>query len=334
MVSDYGNTADADLERRVRDALRHEADAIEPSGAGLGAIQARTARGAAAGRARTRWLAGGAAALATAAAVAAITVLGTSDLGLAPGPAPQPAGPAGPAVGAPPLAVFYLDSTPERIGEPGSVRVDDPGLYQELRPAPAQGDRVESAVRELAGSTPADPDYANPWHGVTVHQVRFDSADAVVDVSALPPEGPSREAGLQALAHTVWSAAGTRAPVEVTVEVDGEAVRTVSAADPVGTFAGIWVLSPEQGAELGAPVGFSGMAATFEGNVAYEIRHGGPLGQVVASGATIARGGMGTWSQWSFTRRLEPGAYTLVAFDEDPALGGRRDVDTKDFTVR
>jgi Immunoglobulin-like domain of bacterial spore germination len=329
MVNDFGRTgeagaADAELEQQVRDALRHEADTVEPSGAGLGAIQARTAGGAAAARARTRWFAGGTAALATAAAVAAIAVIGTGDLGIGPGPRP---GPAGPPADTQALQIFYLDRTPERIGEPGSESVDEPGLYREVHQVEVQAGPVEAAVRELASGTPRDADYVNAWAGTTVRSVEVRADRVVVEVDQAPVTGSPAPG--QQLAHTVTAAAGH--DVEVVVRAQGVDAAPLHAAPPLEAFARIWVSTPAQDATVDAPVRFTGMAATFEGNVAYEVLRGR---QVVASGATITRGGMGVWSPWTFTERLAPGTYTLVAFDEDPALGGRRDVDTKVFTVR
>jgi Immunoglobulin-like domain of bacterial spore germination/Sporulation and spore germination len=314
-----------EFEARVRDALRGEAEKVEPSGEGLLAIRERTGRGGSAGRARTRWYGGGAAVLATAAAVTAIAVLGSSDLSIDLQP-----GPAGPAVDTAPVQLYFLDSTPEKRGEPGYVSVAAPGLYRETHEAPAGADPVEDAVRELVRTSPTDPDYANPWQGITVSSVRSTPAGAVVDVSALPSSGKERESALQALAQTVATAGSTGNATRVSVEVNGQPAMTVGAADPVGTFAGIWVLTPEQGTAVHSPVAFSGMAATFEGNVAYEIRD---AGGVVAQGATTTTGGMGVWSSWSVIQRLAPGSYTVTVFDEAPALGGRRDVDTKAFSV-
>lgn len=320
---------DTALEDRVREALRREAATVEPSGHSLQAIQARTAHGAA-GRTRGRWYAGGAV-LATAAAVAAIALVGTGDLGLGDGDTTAPAAPGQPAQ-TQALPIFYLDSSPERRGEPGSVTRDDPGLYREIHEVGVDGERVEAAVRELAGSVPNDADYTNPWQDVSVGSVDVQPREVVVAVNALPPAGPGHAAALQALAHTVQAAAETGDVVRVVVELDdGTTAATVTAGDPVSTYAGIWVTTPVQGATVDSPVTFSGLAATFEGNVAYEISRGD---RVVASGATIAEGGMGSWSEWSFTERLQPGDYTVTAFDVDPALGGRRDVETKDFTVR
>jgi len=327
-----GGASPEGLEDRVRTALRREAEAVEPSGDALLAIRERTGRGAragrgsGAGRARARWFGGGAAVLATAAAVTAIAVVGSSDLRVDLRP-----GPAGQAADTVPVQLYFLDSTPERRGEPGYVSVAAPGLYRETHVAPAGSDAVEAAVRELVRATPADPDYVNPWEGVTVRSVRSTPGGAVVDVSALPSSGRQRESALQALAHTVAAAGSAGNATRVSVEVNGQPATTVGAADPVGTFAGIWVLTPEQGTAVHSPVAFSGLAATFEGNVAYEIRG---VDGVVADGATTTSGGMGVWSPWSFTQRLAPGSYTLTVFDEDPALGGRRDVDTKAFTVR
>lgn len=327
MVKRYDDSDHSDhaaFEDLVRAALRREAEAVEPS-EGLHAIRSRTAR-AATGRARRRWVTTGAV-LATAAAVTAIVLAGAIGLG----DGDDTAAPAGPGGATRAVQVFYLDSTPEKRGEPGSVSVDDPGLYRETHLVEADGDRVEAAVRELISSAPEDGDYRNPWAGITLNSVDVapGANQVVVDVSAVPDPSSVGGPADQALAHTVSAATGGT-PL-VVVEVDGRPDgRDLRAGDPVSTFARIWVSTPEQGASVTSPVRFTGLAATFEGNVAYEIRRGA---QVVARGATTSASGLG-WSEWSFTQRLRPGDYTLVAFDEDPALGGRRDIDTKDFTVR
>ncbi|HWL98372.1 MAG TPA: Gmad2 immunoglobulin-like domain-containing protein [Nocardioidaceae bacterium] len=326
MVKRYEDSDHAAFENLVRESLRREADTVEPA-EGLRAIQTRTAR-AATGGARRRWVATGAV-LATAAAVIAIALTGAIGLGDGDDTA-APAGPAGSGATRA-VQVFYLDSTPERLGEPGSVSVDDPGLYRETHLVEADGDRVEAAVRELLSSPPDDGDYRNPWAGITLNSVEVGpgARRVVVDVSAVPDPSAVGGPADQALAHTVSAATGGT-PL-VVVELDGRPDgRDLRAGDPVGTFARIWVSTPEQGDSVTSPVRFTGLAATFEGNVAYELRRGS---QVVARGATTSESGLG-WSEWSFTQRLRPGDYTLVAFDEDPALGGRRDIDTKDFTVR
>lgn len=312
------------FEEQVRVALHREAETVEPSGDGLAKIQARTAGGAT-GRAQRRWLGAGTAMLATAAAVTAIALVGTGVLDLGTdGATPAPAGPA---TQTQPVQVFYLDGTPETIGEPGSERVEDPRLYREIHQVAVDDGMsdVEAAVRELAGGQPDDPDYVNPWTDVDLRSVDVQANRVVVEVGQ-----PVREEVAQQLAHTVQAAEGQATEVVVRSNAEPRDV-VVQPASPVEVFARLWVTSPEQDTTVDSPVTFSGMAATFEGNVAYEILRGE---QVVARGATISAGGMGVWSEWSFTERLQPGDYTLVTFDEDPALGGRRDVDTKDFTVR
>lgn len=312
------------FEEQVRVALHREAETVEPSGDGLAKIQARTAGGAT-GRAQRRRLGAGTAMLATAAAVTAIALVGTGVLDLGTdGATPAPAGPA---TQTQPVQVFYLDSTPETIGEPGSERVEDPRLYREIHQVAVDDGMsdVEAAVRELAGSQPDDPDYVNPWTDVDLRSVDVQANRVVVEVGQ-----PVREEVAQQLAHTVQAAEGQATEVVVRSNAEPRDV-VVQPASPVEVFARLWVTSPEQDTTVDSPVTFSGMAATFEGNVAYEILRGE---QVVARGATISAGGMGVWSEWSFTERLAPGDYTLVAFDEDPALGGRRDIDTKSFTVQ
>jgi hypothetical protein len=313
------------FEERVRVALRREAETVQPSDDGLTRIQARTAGGAR-GRAQRRWFAAGTAMVATAAAVTAVVLVGTGVLGLGlGGGAPTPAAPATQTQA---LQVFYLDSTPETIGEPGSEFVEDPRLYRETHRVPVDEGMsdVEAAVRELAGSTPDDPDYVNPWSDADLRSVDVQANRVVVEVGE-----PLRDEVAQQLAHTVQAAAGQQTEVVVRSDAFEPRDTVVQPASPLEAFARIWVTTPAQRATVDSPVTFTGMAATFEGNVAYEIKRGQ---EVVAGGATIAAGGMGSWSEWSFTERLQPGDYTLVTFDEDPALGGRRDVDTKDFTVR
>lgn len=321
---DGARRRDEEFEQQVRDALRTEAETVEPSAGGLREIQARTAGGAAR-RARTRWFAGGTAALATAAAVTAIALAGSLDLGLG---GPEETGPAAPAGSEQALAIFYLDSTPERRGEPGSVTLADPKLYREVHQVAVSGSRVEAAVRELATSTPEDLDYVNPWAGTTIESVRMEDERVVVEADGVPTRprfGPGQQ-----LAHTVRAA--TNRDLPVVVVVDGVETAPVRPETPLEAFAGIWVTTPEHRSTVSSPVTFAGNAATFEGNVAYEITRQSD-GKVVADGATITQGGMGVWSEWSVTEELAPGTYVVTAFDEDAALGGRRDVDTKTFTV-
>src|SRR5262245_47803305 len=174
-----------EFEARVREALRGEAQTVEPSAGALPAIRERTGstrRGGSAGRARARWFGGGAAVLATAAAVTAIAVVGSTDLGLDSQRQGAPAT-AGPAVDTAPVQLFFLDSTPEKRGEPGNVTVAIPGLYRETHQAPVGANPVDSAVRELVRASPNDPDYVNPWQGTTVGSVRTTPTGAVVDLS-------------------------------------------------------------------------------------------------------------------------------------------------------
>jgi hypothetical protein len=88
--------------------------------------------------------------------------------------------------------------------------------------------------------------------------------------------------------------------------------RTVSSADGSLTIA-----SPGAGSTVASPFVVQGRAATFEGNVQWELRQGST---VVERGFTTA-GECCTLSPYSFSVRAEPGDYTLVVHDEDVSDG-------------
>ena len=95
----------------------------------------------------------------------------------------------------------------------------------------------------------------------------------------------------------------------------------------------IWLLQPVEGAQLPAGVlTMSGMACTFEANVAWSIRQGS---SVVRSGSTTAAAACPDWSPWSVTiDGLAPGSYTAEAADYSAKDGSLIARDTKHFTIR
>jgi hypothetical protein len=68
---------------------------------------------------------------------------------------------------------------------------------------------------------------------------------------------------------------------------------------------------------VGSPFVVKGRAATFEGNVQWELRQGST---VVKRGFTTA-GECCTLSPYSFSVSVGPGDYTLVVHDEDVSDG-------------
>ncbi|MPZ59720.1 MAG: hypothetical protein GEU93_00200 [Propionibacteriales bacterium] len=330
------NATRDDLERRVREALEHEARRVEPR-EGLAEIRARTTVSSAGRRRRRRtssrrwWAAAGAAALATAATILAVMTIGGEGPRVTPGP-PDPADPRPTeAVGTVPAEIYYLDATPETKGEAGSEGPDLPRLYRETHLVPdLEEGPAHAAAQELLTAAPEDPDYTNPWLELDAEVNSVDVTDDVitVDLTAAPDPGRDQSPVVSQLEWTVRRAAGAKA--DVVVQVDGEPrFEEVDPPDPLADLAAIWINKPAQDDAVSSPVTFRGMAAVYEGTVVLELRR---EGRVIDTWPTTARVGF-EWSPWSETRRLDPGNYTLTAFAEDTALGGRRDIDTKDFTV-
>lgn len=325
----------------LRSLLHETAETITPHGS-LDDIRARTRRSS-----TRRWLFP-----AVAAAVALGLAVGgtawvlrdnpTSDQSPA-APAPttgvteEPTG----AVGPPrPATVYY-------VGDTARGR----GLFAEQHEVgdPDTTDSLE-AVRLAVNGDPADPDYRSLWPaGTIVEGVSFDGIGDEGEWGVLlmgpvrdRPAGMSeRDAKLavSAVVRTLQSTMGGRSRVSFYVgeeraqTVLGMSAKAFDAGDDDTVMAPVQISSPAEGADLTAgPIEVTGVAATFEANVVYEVLVGGDA--VVDSGFTTAAECC-TLAPFSFTLDLEPGSYTLVVHDEDMSGEGRPvNQDTKEIIVR
>ena len=95
----------------------------------------------------------------------------------------------------------------------------------------------------------------------------------------------------------------------------------------------IWLLAPTQGATVSSPVQIDGYGTAFEGTISWEVRKGGPDGEVVAKGHTQG-GANGEFGEFHDTVDLPPGTYEMRAFESSAEDGRPLHVDTKTFTVR
>ncbi len=330
---------DDDLRRLLEDAVSD----VEPRDS-LGPIHSRT-------RERTMsskrsWLLGaGAAVVATAATVAAVTMLGgdstTDDPGFAgptaasngpsedarptpseePSPSPSETGSAAPETATVP--VYYLGETTR-----------GPRLFREFhRVGLTDGDPVSTAVLEAVSATPDDPDYRTPWPGGTTAAAVDAPPSDVVTVDVRGAQLRKRPAGMSAeeadlaieqLVYTAQAATQKRSPVQLLL--DGGRTDTllgVPVSEPLAqgaaedVLAQVWVIDPAEGAEVTSPFEVSGLAAAFEANVVWELRAGD---KVVRKGFTTARACC-TMEPYSFKVSAPPGEYTLVVSDSDPSGG-------------
>lgn len=327
---------DDDLRRLFEDAVSD----VEPRDS-LGSIHARTkVRSMSSKRS---WLLGaGAAVVATAATVAAVTVLsgdGTTDEpgfagptaatdgktseGQSPAPSKEPSPSESAAPETATVPVYYLGETTR-----------GPRLYREFhRVELVNDDPVSTAVFEAVAVTPDDPDYRTPWPGgTTAATVESPPADVItVDVRGAglrdrPADLTVEEAELaiEQLVYTAQAAHQSRSPVQLLL--DGNRTDTllgVPVSEPLAqgaaedVLAQVWIIDPAEGAEVTAPFEVSGLAAAFEANVVWELRDGS---KVVKKGFTTARACC-KMEPYSFEVSAPPGEYTLIVTDSDPSGG-------------
>lgn len=360
-----------DFEARLRETLRREGDQIRPTDDGLDRIRARVAEPT---RRRT-WMMAGVVGLATATAIAgAFFVSGdllnqTSDPDTAvppaadsseptPSPTPEPTDSPTPtptpsptqaesAPAPPPTA----DATPTRppqvemtvpvyyLGETTS----GPRLFREFHAVESADPPPVTALNEMFGAKPSDPDYGSPWAPGSRARSVDPSGDAItVDLSreVLQTQVPRATADLmvQQLVYTV-QATLQDATTPVRILVEGEPVSDISGAptaeplvraDAAEVQALTWITAPTQGATVSRTFEVEGIANAFEANVNWQLVRDG---DVVRDGFATAQEGQ-TFSPYSFRiRGVAPGDYTLKVFQESAEDGSETFLDTKQITV-
>jgi len=339
-----------DLRRVLRDAV----DDVEPR-PGLDAIRDRTrepSRGPSRG-----WVLGAfGAAVATAAVVAGVAVLGNDPRPTAdPSPAGTPSGQVSPApTGDPDGDDGTAAPDPgETVAVPVYFAGDTPqgtALYREFQRVDSGVELVSAANRVVRGPV-TDPDYRTLWpEGSEFDEVTFD--DEVIRVRLTDaslhdrPAGMSEEDAELAIEQVVYTLQGVvaaRAPVQFLL--DGNPVDTVlgvPTSEPVANrpqlevLAHVNITSPEQGEEVSGMLVASGVASSFEGTVPLKVMRGS---EVVLEDFATAEGWMGKLFPWQKSidvASLPPGDYTLVASTDDPsggAEGAGPHTDSKDFTI-
>ena len=215
------------------------------------------------------------------------------------------------------LPVYYV------AGQPTGDR-----LFREFSSRTYSGSAGRAALELMIEGRPSDSDYRSLWSPETKINAYTPGADGVVlvDVSELP----AGDLAVHQLVYTVTAAEKDVQAVRLSVNGSDRGVhRRVPRIDVEGL---VWVLEPAQGATVGSPVTFRGVASVFEATLLWRVLRDG---EVVDSGFTTAAGAGPLRADWSLTLELDPGTYEFVAYAED-AEGSGGDVaqDTKTFTVR
>lgn len=326
---------DHELRRMLHDAVSD----VHPSG---GTEDIRALAGAKRPSA-ARWVP-----LTLAAAVATVLVIGGAAWLGGQSDDPPAAGPGGPAA---PISSGSPSAEPDpgRTVQVPVYYVGDTAagqrLFTETRTVTGvTGTDLQVAVQEALTGSPVDGDYSvwAPAEGVTA---ATSSNDEAIVINLTGFEGPAGDMNdedariwLQAL---VWTAdAATRSQLPVVFQIDGQPVDNLLATDtslPVqrtsadSVLATVSISTPTEGATVANQFEVTGIAATFEANVVWELKQGD---RVVRNGfATAAE--CCTLSPYSFTVTTTPGDYTLVVHDTDESDGegvGTSE-DTKNITV-
>ncbi|MET1058799.1 MAG: Gmad2 immunoglobulin-like domain-containing protein [Nocardioides sp.] len=353
-----GQGAGPGSEDDLRRVLHDTVDGLEPQ-PGLDAIRART-REQHPGHGRA-WLLGAfGAAVATAAVVAGVAVLGGGPRPTADnGPAVTPSGQVSPTGDASeePTDGSSGDATGDTVAAPVYFAGDSPegvSLYREFQRVDA-GDRLRAAANLAVRGSAADPDYRSLWpDGAAIDAVGFDGVgvDGLLQVSlsdaalrVRPPTMTEREAQLaiQQVVYTLQGVVGARAPLQFLLDGHpADTVLGVPTAEPLANEPQLEVLSqvnltaPEQGEEVASMLVVTGVASSFEATVPLKVMRGS---EVVLEDVATADG----WGDrlYPFTVSLDlsslpAGDYTLVASTDDPSGGAEGNgpyTDSKDFTL-
>ena len=349
-------------EDELRQVLHDTVDGLEPR-PGLDKIRART-REHQSGQGRSWVLGAFGAAVATAAVVAGVAVLGGDPRQTAdPTPAVPQSGqvsPTGNASETPsevPSDGASDGASGDTVAAPVYFAGDSPqgvSLYREFQRVDA-GDSLRAAANLAVRGSAADPDYRSLWpDGAAIDTVSYDGGgkDGLVRVSisdaALrdrPPTMTEREAQLavQQVVYTLQGVVKARAPVQFLL--DGSPVDTVlgvPTAEPLANDPELEVLShvnitsPAEGAETGRSLVVTGVASSFEATVSLKVTAGS---EVVLQEIATSDGWMGKLFPFRKTLdliELPPGDYTLTASTDDASAGTEGNgpfTDTKDFTL-
>ena len=213
-----------------------------------------------------------------------------------------------------------------------------PRLYREFHSLPVlYGSPALTAVTEMLRGTPVDPDYRSLWPTtVTVRSLTVSGDLATVDLTGFVSVGASFEsASVQQLVWTVTAADPTVHRVLLLVNAavppsgHSDWSSPVSRANALETQAGVWILTPTQGATVTSPVTVSVLGTGYEGYVPLKVYQGST---VVASTSVVTM--MGGFAEASATFTLAPGTYEIRAYNDNGRDDSLQLWDTKTFTVR
>ena len=217
-------------------------------------------------------------------------------------------------------------------------------LYREFARLEVTPDPMTAALRALVTSKPKDPDYASLWPlGTKINSVAISGDGATIDLT-LGKMNVGAEGEVVAIAQLVWTATAANPSVsKISLTVDGKQIETIAGhvdarkpfkrAPAYEILAPVWITSPLEGGQQSAQ-GFtlSGLASTFEANVAWKVFQNGKL---IKQGSATAGGAAPAWKPWSVSiPGLAPGEYQFAAMEFSAKDGSLVSKDTKNAILK
>lgn len=350
------NLNDSDIERRLRECLRQDAEQISPRERRT-EILAMVHEQTEVSEPRRRWLIP----VAAAASVALIAVIawGVTNNGSS-----QQTTPAAPSTS----STTGATSSASKDGTAATTQVALPayfvgansgtgdryGLYREfVRTAvPVEATPAQKAKAAVAVAMNAQPftnfePYVQPWSGTQVNDVTVTPSAITITLSGPGASGFTPEQTRLAVQELVWTAQAAvgQGTIPVTFVVTDGSTKLFGTY-PVDTtynrpakelqyedLAPIWITSPTRGQVLhaAAAVVASGESCAFEATTAWELKQGNTT---VKSGSTMASSGCPIRGTWKVDLGvLAAGDYTFRMFEVSMKDGSVSAETSKPFTV-
>jgi hypothetical protein len=328
-------------EQRLRELLDNTVSGIEPDDR-LNQILDRTKVTNMSARRPWLWGAGGAA-LATAAVITAVAMIG-NPLQQSAGPGPSTTSSGTPTQATQPTPTEPTESSSAPVPSGAAVPVyyvgntpQGPRLYREFQPNVDGTEPVSTAVSLALGSA-LDPDYGTGWPagasvtsaGLTPDLITIGLAGNLHD----RPAGMTESEAQLAIEQLIYTAQAAyqhgRVPVQFLLNdshtdrlLGQPASEPLSEGDLLKTLALVNITDPAEGTHVSGTLHVTGLACTFEANVPWQLLQGT---KVVDHKSFMAEQGCDGVKLYPFAgdvdlSGLSPGTYTLRIQEDDPSNG-------------
>jgi hypothetical protein len=178
---------------------------------------------------------------------------------------------------------------------------------------------------------------------VTVNATRVDGDTVAVDLGNLPSDAGGADPATvrMSLEQLVWTATAASGTLRARLLVDGSGVTTfrgmpgaggvLSRGPAVDVLAPVWVIDPQQGAQVGHAVKVRLAGSVFEGVVRLRVRT--RTGAVVNDQSVRLSAGAPDRGEATLTVTLSSGGYTVEAYVVSARDGSEQYLDGHQITV-